>query len=128
MRGGGSNNIINEQLNNEKKIPRGYDRILCIYYTSNTSNTLTNPTITSHYIKENNTDTNDLKYEFNDKTDETNVKRVTLRKENEENLTIVDSLIKYINPESSNDNEGSNRVEQEATEVKQGNAEEKVSS
>lgn len=123
MRGGSNNNEkkINEKKINEKKIPGGYDRILCIYYTSNT---LTNPTITSHYIKENNTVPNDLKYEFDDERDETNVKRVTLR-ENGENFKIVYSLIKSINPESSKGNEGSERVEHAATEEgKQGNAEE----
>jgi hypothetical protein len=104
MRGGHSSN---ELLIDDNKIPRGYDRILCIYYTSNTH---TNPTITSHYIQENE-DKSNPKYEIKDEENENNVKRVTLR-ENGENFKIVDSLIKFINPESSKGNEGSERGEQ----------------
>lgn len=106
---GGSNNNNKEKRIIENKIPTGYDRILLIYYTSNR---VTNPTITSHYIKENHSVPNDLKYEFNDNNDETNIKRVTLI-ENEEKFKIVDSLIKSINPESS---KGSERVEKVVTE------------
>ena len=109
MRGG--SNIIKEKIINEKKIPGGYDRILCIYYTSNKP---TKATITSHYIKENDKNPNDLIYEFNDETNKTNVKRVTLSKENgenEENFKSVDSLIKSIDPESSKKEEEEKKSE-----------------
>ena len=107
---GGSNNI-NENIINEKKIPGGYDRILCIYYTSNKP---TKPTITSHYIKKNDTNPNDLIYEFNDEKNETNVKRVTL--ENGENFKLVDSLIKSIDPESSKKEEEEKKSEVQSPE------------